>query len=58
MRTLDRTRNDAQERIDDILDRALAGERLTPEDGYRLIHADATQLTSMMAAIAWSSSLE
>ena len=34
----------------DILDRALAGERLTPTDGYRLIGADATDLASMMAA--------
>ncbi len=33
-----------------ILDRAVAGERLTPEDGYRLIHADGTDLASMMAA--------
>lgn len=37
-------------RIAEILDRALAGERLLPSDGYRLIHADATDLASMMAA--------
>ena len=36
--------------IGDILDRALADERLDAADGYRLIHADATELTSMMAA--------
>ena len=33
-----------------MLERALAGERLTADDGYRLIHADATDLSSMMAA--------
>jgi len=35
--------------VQEVLDRALAGERLMPEDGYRLIHADATDLASMMA---------
>lgn len=33
-----------------VLERALAGERLTAADGYRLIHATATELTEMMAA--------
>ena len=36
--------------IDAILRRALDGERLTPEDGYRLIGADATDLAALMAA--------
>lgn len=36
--------------IDDILGRARAGERLTPADGYRLIHADGSDLAAMMAA--------
>ena len=36
--------------VSEILERALDGERLSFEDGYRLIHADATDLASMMAA--------
>jgi FO synthase len=36
--------------IDAIIQRALDGERLTPDDGYRLIAADATELASLMAA--------
>jgi FO synthase len=36
--------------ITEIIERALAGERLAAADGYALIHADATDLTSMMAA--------
>jgi FO synthase len=35
--------------IDSILERALAGDELSPEDGYRLIIADATELASVMA---------
>ena len=33
-----------------VLDRALSGDRLTPDDGYRLINADATELAELMAA--------
>ncbi len=36
--------------IDAILRRALDGERLTADDGYRLIGVDATELTVLMAA--------
>jgi FO synthase len=36
--------------LDDVIGRALAGERLSPADGYRLIAADATELTAIMAA--------
>jgi FO synthase len=36
--------------LDDVIGRALAGEPLTPADGYRLIAADATELTAIMAA--------
>ena len=36
--------------VDAIIGRALAGERLTAEDGYRLIRADATELVALMAA--------
>jgi len=36
--------------IDDVLDRALAGERLTLDDGYALINCDATELASLMGA--------
>jgi FO synthase len=36
-------------RIDDILARALGGERLDAADGYTLINADAASLTQMMA---------
>jgi FO synthase len=36
--------------IDEILERARAGDRLTPADGYRLISADASELASLMAA--------
>jgi FO synthase len=36
--------------LDDVIGRALAGERLTPADGYRLIAADATELAAIMAA--------
>lgn len=36
--------------IDAIIGRALDGERVTPDDGYRLIAADATELASLMAA--------
>src|SRR5262245_42558906 len=36
--------------ITEILERARSGERLTAADGYALIHADATDLTAMMAA--------
>jgi FO synthase len=36
--------------IDSIVGRALDGKRLTPDDGYRLIAADATELASLMAA--------
>ncbi|MDE3096364.1 MAG: 7,8-didemethyl-8-hydroxy-5-deazariboflavin synthase CofG [Chloroflexota bacterium] len=36
--------------LDGILRRALAGERLGVEDGYRLIHATGSDLASIMAA--------
>ncbi len=36
--------------IDAIIGRALGGGRLTPEDGYRLIASDATELAALMAA--------
>jgi FO synthase len=36
--------------LDDVIGRALAGERLLPADGYRLIAADGTELTAIMAA--------
>lgn len=36
--------------LDDVIGRALAGDALSPEDGYRLISADATDLTAIMAA--------
>ena len=36
--------------LDEIVDRARAGDPLTPDDGYRLINADATELASLMAA--------
>ncbi|MEX0749456.1 MAG: 7,8-didemethyl-8-hydroxy-5-deazariboflavin synthase CofG [Dehalococcoidia bacterium] len=36
--------------IPDILRRAERGERLSPHDGYRLLNADATELTEIMAA--------
>ena len=34
----------------EILDRALSGERLTHEDGYRLIHADEQELPAILEA--------
>ncbi|MEX2246832.1 MAG: 7,8-didemethyl-8-hydroxy-5-deazariboflavin synthase CofG [Dehalococcoidia bacterium] len=37
-------------RVDEVAERALAGARLTPDDGYRLIHADGAGLAAMMAA--------
>ncbi len=36
--------------IKEIVERALGGDRLTAADGYALIHADAVDLTRMMAA--------
>jgi FO synthase len=36
--------------FDEILDRARSGDRITPDDAYRLINADATELASLMAA--------
>jgi 7,8-didemethyl-8-hydroxy-5-deazariboflavin synthase CofG subunit len=38
--------------IADIVERALAGERLSAAHGYRLIHADGPDLAAMMAAAA------
>ncbi len=36
--------------LEGILDRAARGERLSPDDGHRLIHADGAELAAMMAA--------
>lgn len=36
--------------VAEILERALAGKRLSATDGYRLIHADGPDLAAMMAA--------
>ena len=35
-------------RIDMILDKALAGESLSPEEGYRLIHCEASEVESVI----------
>jgi FO synthase len=36
--------------FDEIIDRARGGDRISPDDAYRLINANATELASLMAA--------